>query len=44
MSNFSFIPSEWASIAQTPQEAEQHVHGGSISMMLTSNSHSTVLF
>lgn len=27
MSNFSFIPSEWASIAQTPQEAERHVYG-----------------
>ncbi len=27
MSNFSFIPSEWASIAHTPQEAEQHVYG-----------------
>uniref|UniRef100_UPI0040471A30 DEAD/DEAH box helicase family protein n=1 Tax=Algoriphagus sp. TaxID=1872435 RepID=UPI0040471A30 len=27
MSNFSFIPSEWAGIAQTPQEAERHVYG-----------------
>ena len=27
MSNFSFIPSHWAKIAQTPQEAEQHVYG-----------------
>jgi type I restriction enzyme R subunit len=27
MSNFFFIPSEWASIAHTPQEAEQHVYG-----------------
>jgi type I restriction enzyme, R subunit len=27
MSNFSFIPSHWANIAQTPQEAEQHVYG-----------------
>lgn len=27
MSNFSFIPSPWANIAQTPQEAEQHVYG-----------------
>jgi type I restriction enzyme, R subunit len=27
MSNFSFIPSQWASIAQTPKEAEQHVYG-----------------
>lgn len=27
MSNFSFIPSEWAIIAQTPQEAERHVYG-----------------
>lgn len=27
MSNFSFIPSQWSDIAQTPQEAEQHVFG-----------------
>jgi type I restriction enzyme R subunit len=27
MSNFSFIPSHWASIAHTPQEAEQQVYG-----------------
>jgi type I restriction enzyme R subunit len=27
LSNFSFIPSHWANIAQTPQEAEQHVYG-----------------
>jgi type I restriction enzyme R subunit len=27
MSNFSFIPSHWANISQTPQEAEQHVYG-----------------
>lgn len=27
MSNFTFIPSHWANIAQTPQEAEQHVYG-----------------
>ncbi|MCF8342989.1 MAG: DUF4145 domain-containing protein, partial [Chitinophagaceae bacterium] len=26
MSNFSFISQKWASIAQTPQEAEQHVY------------------
>ena len=26
MSNFSFIPIHWANIAQTPQEAEQHVY------------------
>ena len=26
MSNFTFIPSHWANIAQTPQEAEQHVY------------------
>ena len=26
-SNFSFIPNHWANIAQTPQEAEQHVYG-----------------
>ena len=26
MSNFSFIPITWANIAQTPQEAEQHVY------------------
>jgi type I restriction enzyme R subunit len=25
-SNFSFIPNQWATIAQAPQEAEQHVH------------------
>lgn len=25
-SNFSFIPSQWASIAQAPQEAEQHIY------------------
>lgn len=27
MSNFLFIPTHWAKIAQTPQEAEQHVYG-----------------
>ncbi|MCX8478547.1 MAG: DEAD/DEAH box helicase family protein [Chitinophagales bacterium] len=27
MSNFSFIPTHWAIIAQTPKEAEQHVYG-----------------
>ncbi len=27
MSNFSFIPTHWADIAQTPKEAEQHVYG-----------------
>lgn len=27
MSNFNFIPSQWATIAQTPKEAEQHVYG-----------------
>ncbi|MFM9950428.1 MAG: DEAD/DEAH box helicase family protein [Saprospiraceae bacterium] len=27
MSNFSFIPTQWAALAQAPQEAEQHVHG-----------------
>jgi type I restriction enzyme R subunit len=27
MNNFSFIPPQWANIAQTPQEAEQHVYG-----------------
>jgi type I restriction enzyme R subunit len=27
MSNFSFIPPQWASIAETPKEAEQHVYG-----------------
>lgn len=27
MSNFSFIPSEWATLAKTPQEAENHVYG-----------------
>jgi len=27
MSNFSFITQKWALIAQTPQEAEQHVYG-----------------
>lgn len=27
MSNFTFIPRHWASIAQTTQEAEQHVYG-----------------
>ena len=27
MSNFSFIPSHWANIAQTPKEVEQHVYG-----------------
>ena len=27
MSNFSFIPNQWAKIATTPQEAEQHVYG-----------------
>ena len=26
-SNFSFIPSHWANIAQTPTEAEQHIYG-----------------
>ena len=26
-SNFSFIPTHWASIAHTPKEAEQHVYG-----------------
>jgi type I restriction enzyme R subunit len=26
MSNYSFIPSQWANLAQAPQEAEQHVH------------------
>lgn len=26
MSNFSFIPNQWASIATTPQEAEKHVY------------------
>lgn len=26
MSNFTFIPDQWASLAQAPQEAEQHVH------------------
>lgn len=26
MSNFSFIPSKWSDIAQTPKEAEQHVY------------------
>lgn len=26
MSNFNFIPTQWASLAQAPQEAEQHVH------------------
>jgi type I restriction enzyme R subunit len=26
-SNFYFIPSNWARIAQTPQEAEQHIYG-----------------
>jgi type I restriction enzyme R subunit len=26
MNNFSFIPSKWASIATTPQEAEKHVY------------------
>ena len=25
-SNFEFITTRWASIAQTPKEAEQHVH------------------
>lgn len=30
MSNFTFIPSHWANIAQTPQEAEQHVHAASL--------------
>ena len=25
-SNFEFIPKQWASLAQAPQEAEQHVH------------------
>ena len=27
MSNFSFIPFQWAKIAQTPKEAEKHVYG-----------------
>lgn len=27
MSNFTFIPNQWASLAQAPQEAEQHVYG-----------------
>jgi len=27
MSNFSFIPKQWASLAQAPQEAEEHVYG-----------------
>jgi type I restriction enzyme R subunit len=27
MSNFSFIPTHWANIAQTPKEAEKHVYG-----------------
>lgn len=27
MSNFSFIPSQWANLAQAPQEAEGHVYG-----------------
>jgi type I restriction enzyme R subunit len=27
MSNFSFIPTHWANIAQTPKVAEQHVYG-----------------
>ncbi|MEZ4775423.1 MAG: DEAD/DEAH box helicase family protein [Bacteroidia bacterium] len=27
MSNFSFIPGQWAAIAKTPKEAEQHVYG-----------------
>ena len=27
MSNFSFIPDDWASIARAPQEAELHVYG-----------------
>jgi type I restriction enzyme R subunit len=26
MSNFSFIPTPWANLAQAPKEAEQHVH------------------
>jgi type I restriction enzyme R subunit len=26
MSNFSFIPNQWATLAEAPQEAEQHVH------------------
>jgi hypothetical protein len=26
-SNFSFLPSQWDEIAQTPKEAEQHVYG-----------------
>jgi type I restriction enzyme, R subunit len=26
MSNFTFIPKQWATLAQTTQEAEQHVH------------------
>jgi len=27
MSNFTFIPKQWASLAQAPQEAEDHVYG-----------------
>ncbi len=27
MSNFSFIPTQWASLAQAPKDAEQHVYG-----------------
>ncbi|MBK7234043.1 MAG: DEAD/DEAH box helicase family protein [Saprospiraceae bacterium] len=27
MSNFSFIPTQWAKLAQAPQEAEGHVYG-----------------
>lgn len=27
MSNFTFIPTQWASLAQAPQEAEGHVYG-----------------
>src|SRR5688572_18155468 len=27
MSNFSFIPKQWANLAQAPQEAEEHVYG-----------------
>ena len=27
MSNFSFIPAQWANLARAPQEAEQHVYG-----------------
>lgn len=27
MSNFSFIPAQWANLAQVPQEAEGHVYG-----------------